>query len=229
MSAPIAATSAKSGGLLAIHFWHGVEAFAFLAVTLGGIAAVEWWQRRDRSRPQSDDSDFANATPISESNRRRRTTLLLITALSCAAAAAVHVVVMPEHFEESTLYGCFFLVTAAAQFGYVALLLWRPSRPLLAVGIVANAAVVVLWLVTRLVAIPLGPAAGTREEFSGLDVLASSFEVLFLVCATMLITRGVATRGGQRVRQLLLQPSAIAFTLAAIVVIGMTTRAWPPS
>jgi hypothetical protein len=64
MNAPIAAASAKSGGLLATHFWHGIEAFAFLAVTLGGIAVVEWWQRRDRRRPQSDDADPERTTPI---------------------------------------------------------------------------------------------------------------------------------------------------------------------
>jgi hypothetical protein len=187
MTAALSVASAGSPNVLTLHFWHGVEALAFLAITLGGIAAVEWRQRRG-ARPQR----AARPSPRTQAHETavRRTTLLRLAALSCAAAAGIHAIVMPEHFGESLLYGCFFLVTALAQFGYAAAILWRPSRSLLSVGLVANAVVVGLWLVTRLMAIPLGPAAGEREAFGSLDVLASSFEMLAVVFATVLVARG---------------------------------------
>lgn len=214
---------AGSQSAVSIHFWHGVEALGFLVVTLGGIAAVEWWQRRTK-RPAYQDPASAAAGAI-----RRRDTLLTITALLSVAAAGVHFTVMPDHFEESALYGTFFLVTATTQVGYAALLLARPSRPLLVVGLAANAAVLGLWLVTRLVAIPLGPAAGSREEFSGLDVLASSFEVLFVACAALLVVRGFGAGTRRRTGLLLMRPAAVSFTLVAAVLIGATAYTWPPA
>src|SRR5579885_1197897 len=42
------------------------------------------------------------------------------------AAAAVHVAVMPDHFRESWLYGCFFLVAAATQVAVGTVVLVRP-------------------------------------------------------------------------------------------------------
>src|SRR5438046_1984045 len=54
-------------------------------------------------------------------------------------AAAIHFAVMFEHFEEYTLYGVFFLVVAWAQMIWAAVVLWRPSRLWLSLGIVGNA------------------------------------------------------------------------------------------
>jgi hypothetical protein len=229
MIAPLAAGTAPSRDLVAVHFWHGVEAVSFLAVTLGGVAIGEWWQRRKQRVEARRAAGPRPASVVSEADARRRATLLRFAALSSAAAAAVHAVVMPEHFDESTLYGCFFLVTAIAQFGYAGLILWRPSRALLAAGLVANVAVVGLWLMTRLVAIPLGPAAGSREHFGGLDVLASSFEALFVVLAAVLVVRGVSAARSRRIHRLLLQPSSVAFAVVAGAAIGLTTSVWPPS
>ena len=100
----------------------------------------------------------------------------------------MHVYVAPEHFDESALYGSFFVSLALAQLAWAALVTVRPSRPLLTVGIGANASIVVLWLATRLIAVPFGPGAGTREEFGRLDVFATSCELLVIVAAVLLLT-----------------------------------------
>ncbi|MBV9486142.1 MAG: hypothetical protein JO246_08820 [Frankiaceae bacterium] len=220
MTASVVLADPADRSLTTVHFWHGVEALGFLVIVLGGIAAVEWWQRRPRPAPRTCDAPGYAAG----SDRR---SLLAITALLSVAAAGVHFTVAPEHFDESALYGTFFLVTATAQVAYAVLLLVRPSRPLLAVGWLANALVVGLWLVTRLVAIPLGPAAGEREAFSGLDVLASSFELLFLVAASILIFKGPASMAKRRIRPLLLQPASMSFAVTAGVLIGVTAHTWP--
>ena len=59
-------------------------------------------------------------------------------------AALVHLWVTPEHFEEWWGYGTFFLIAAAAQFLYAALLLRRPKGRVLGLGIAGNLAIVLL-------------------------------------------------------------------------------------
>jgi hypothetical protein len=85
---------------------------------------------------------------------------------------------MPEHFEEWWGYGAFFLVAAAAQILYVPIVLLLPTRIVLLLGIVGNLAIVVLYLLTRTVGIPLfGPEAGEVEGFGFVDVCATASEV----------------------------------------------------
>lgn len=230
--------SGSQGDLVGTHAWHGVEALGFLLVTLGGIGIVEWRERR-RNAPRDvqagggggRQSRATVAEAPSRRARHERTNLLTAAALCSAAAAGVHYVVMPDHFNESVLYGLFFLVTASAQVGYSVLLIARPSRALIVVGVLANAAVVGLWLLTRLVEIPLGPGAGTTEGFGALDILASSFELLFLITAIALllpIKRATMPRP-RRLRRVLLEPATLAFVTSAGVLIGITAYAAPPS
>jgi hypothetical protein len=195
------------------HLWHTIEALGFLITSLGGIAVAEFVQARHRHSssgnvlaapgatltvgrasagallPARTDVDRALGSVPTAAPARRRSTLLPLVALAGSAAAAVHFVVMPEHFQEATLYGAFFAVAASAQLVYSMLLLARPSRTLLAAGVVGNITIVLLWLVTRTIGIPLGPAAGTTEGFGGLDVLATIFELTTAIGAIALLRR----------------------------------------
>ncbi len=93
-------------------------------------------------------------------------------------AALIHLWVTPEHFEEWWGYGAFFLVAAAAQILYVPLVLLLPTRIVLLAGIAGNLAIVVLYLLTRTVGIPLfGPGAGEVEGVSFIDLCATTSEV----------------------------------------------------
>jgi len=90
----------------------------------------------------------------------RERTLYAAAALSLLAAL-VHLWVAPEHFEEWWGYGVFFVVAAAAQILYVPIVVLLPTRIVLLLGIAGNLAIVVLYLLTRTVGIPLfGPEAG---------------------------------------------------------------------
>jgi hypothetical protein len=172
---------ASSQSLLRAHLWHGIEGLAFLVITLGGIAVVEWREAR-RRRPVAGGGPAASA-PSTTFVTGVRTWLVALVAACSVVAAGIHFRVMPEHFHEAWLYGTFFLCCALAQLGYAALVVWRPSRALLVVGAVANAVVVGLWLTTRLHGIPLGPAAGETEPFGLLDTAASSAEAFLVVVA----------------------------------------------
>ena len=100
-------------------------------------------------------------TRINECSRGMLYTVAMLSAL----AALIHLWVMPEHFGEWWGYGAFFLVAASAQFLYVPLLVLRPNRTVLLLGIIGNSAIVLLWLLTRVVGIPLfGPEAWEVEK-----------------------------------------------------------------
>lgn len=112
---------------------------------------------------------------------------LFALSLASVVAAVVHAMVIREHFGESALYGSFFLGAAVAGLGYAVVVLLRATRPVLLVGLVANASIIVLWLFTRLVEVPVGPGMGEREAFGGLDVIAGGAEALCVVAAICLL------------------------------------------
>lgn len=107
--------------------------------------------------------------------------LYALAALS-ALAALIHLWVMPEHFGEWWGYGACFLIVATAQLLYVPLLLLRPSRSVLLLGIIGNSSTVLLWLVTRVVGMPFfGPEAWGVEKVGVIDVCASASEAAIVV------------------------------------------------
>lgn len=127
--------------------------------------------------------------------RRRQPTrtphLMLAAALLSAAAALVHVAVCPEHFGEALLYGVFFGVTAGCQLSWAILVATRNARWVAPAGLVGNAALVLLWAVTRTVGIPLGPEAGSVESLGVLDLLATTCEIGVLALCAVAIRQHV--------------------------------------
>ncbi len=133
---------------------------------------------------------------VSQAMARPRGVLYTVAALSLLAAL-IHLWVMPEHFEEWWGYGTFFLVAAVAQVVYVPLLLRWPNRTLLLLlGIAGNSAIVLLYLLTRVVGIPLfGPEAGEVERVGFIDVCATSSEAAIVVALGALLLLRLAREG----------------------------------
>jgi len=117
---------------------------------------------------------------------------LLLTACS-VGAALVHAEVIRSHFQESTLYGWFFVLSAAAQLIWGLLVLRRPDRALLVSGAIGNGLIVVLWGVTRTTGLPIGPEPWQAEGVGAFDVLATVLELALVICSVALLagTRGV--------------------------------------
>lgn len=122
-------------------------------------------------------------------------------------AALIHVLVIGEHFEEWWGYGVFFMLAALGQGFYALLLLmqpWRPSqygdpnadpakaeRAFYQVGLLLNAALVLLYAWTRTVGIPfLGPEAGEVEPVTPLGLVSKGVEVALILVLVRLI-RGI--------------------------------------
>jgi hypothetical protein len=128
--------------------------------------------------------DRATGT-VGPSRRSRR--LLLLAAAASLGAAAIHLLVTPEHFEESPLYGGFFLLTALAQVACGLVLVRRPLRLLVGAVLVSNSGLVLLWLLTRTAGIPLGPEQGVVEPVGVLDLMAISCELALVAACTALL------------------------------------------
>ena len=114
-----------------------------------------------------------------------RLTALLAAALSLTAAT-FHWYYIEEHTLEWWGYGLFFTVAATAQTFYAgALLLW-PRRWLYWVGIVGNAAIITLYVVTRTHGVPTGPDTGMIEEMQPPDLTATAIEGVLILCLAVL-------------------------------------------
>jgi len=172
-----------SGSFAARHATHLAAVTIPVAMVVVALAVDSVKSRRKRR----------GTTPVKLPGRA--SIALRVAAVASVGAAVVHLRVLPEHAEESAWYGAFFAAAALAQIGGAALLLRTAvTRRFVALLVMGNAAVVGLWLFTRLVGVPLGPDAGSTESFGALDVIASMFEgVVVAACAGALRPRRVRT------------------------------------
>ena len=105
----------------------------------------------------------------------------------------------------------FFLVAGVVQVVYVPLLVRWPNQTVLLLGIAGNSAIVLLYLFTRVVAIPLlGPEAGEVEGVGIIDVCATSSEAAIIVALGVLVLWRLA---GERT-------TLIGLVLSAILLVG---------
>ena len=140
-----------------------------------------------------------------------------------AAAAAIHFAVVFEHFRDYLLYGVFFLVLAWAQLIWPAVLLWRPSRLWLWLGLAGNAAVLAVYVASRTVGLPFGPDLHHPEQAGGLDVMSCVLEFALVIgCAALLwrpslADRPVRRRGGVAAAAALLAVPVLVIAATAAV------------
>jgi len=116
-------------------------------------------------------------------------------AVRCAAtasvgAAVIHVAVAPMHWQHWLPAGVFFAVLGLLQLVWAFLVWLRPVALLLAIGIVINTGAVALWLHSRAVGAPFGPAAGQPEA-----VDAAGICVLLLQCYVVMGAAWAWSRG----------------------------------
>jgi hypothetical protein len=160
---------------------------------------------------------------VTQATDRQRGVLYTVAALSLVAAL-IHLWVMPEHFEEWWGYGAFFLVAAVAQVVYVPLLVRWPNRSVLLLGIAGNSAIVLLYLLTRVVGIPLfGPEAGEVEGVGIIDLCATSSEAAIVVALGVLLlwrlARGRTTLIGLILSAILLLAAHLPHLLLLLLVL----------
>ena len=119
-----------------------------------------------------------------------------VVAAASLGAGAIHAAVVPEHLEETWLFGAFFILCAVFQFGWAAAVLLSSSPDVYRLGIVASVAMVAIWAASRTTGLPVGPEPWTAEAVGALDVIATGLEVLLIGLAAWALS---ATNAGREV------------------------------
>ena len=111
-------------------------------------------------------------------------------AMLSVLAAVIHFAVAGSHFQEYWLFGVFMLGVAWLQLGWAAAALFRPTRLLVSSGAVLNAAVIVVYILTRTVGDIVGPDPGEVEPAGFGDLLCTVAEAVIVAgCLWLLVTR----------------------------------------
>lgn len=125
------------------------------------------------------------------------------------AASVVHGALVSSHADEWWLYGTFFMLASAAQGIYGFAILgshmvngspiserWplRYRRAFYLAGMVGNALLVGMYVLSRTVGVPLGPEAGEVEGWDVLGVLTKAMELAVIATLAVLL-------GGTRARR----------------------------
>jgi hypothetical protein len=111
-------------------------------------------------------------------------------AILSLATAVIHFAAAGGHFAEYWAFGVFMLVVGWLQLGWAAAALAKPSRWLLWAGVVLNAGVVTVYVVTRTAGDIIGPDPRTAEPFGFGDGLCTVLEAVVIAgCAWLLIAK----------------------------------------
>ncbi|HEU5417620.1 MAG TPA: hypothetical protein VFV41_07985 [Streptosporangiaceae bacterium] len=111
-------------------------------------------------------------------------------AILSLATAVIHFAVTGEHFAEYWAFGLFMLVVAWLQLAWAIVAVVIPARLLLWGGIVLNAGVVAVYIITRTVGDVIGPAPHEVEPLGFGDGLCTVLEALVVAgCGWLLFAR----------------------------------------
>jgi hypothetical protein len=182
-----------------VHLVHFVV-FGVPVVGLVGAIGVQEIRGR-RGAGHLDESRRRTARP--RTTRRHPEPLSLSWAsLGLVIAAAIHAAVIRAHFQEDLLYGLFFLLVTVVQLGLAVEIFLRPSQRMVRYVAAMSAWIIVLYVVSRVTGLPVGPTPWRPEAFGALDIAATGAELVTLVgCAVQLRNASMATRRfAQRLR-----------------------------
>ena len=122
---------------------------------------------------------------------------MLAAAAASFCAALVHGSVIATHLREWWLFGLFFILVTPLQVLWAALAVRSPRNDrLLLAGAAGNLAIVLVWVVSRLVGLPFGPETFQPEAIGAKDLFATYDELAVVVLIAMLLARRVVRTWG---------------------------------
>jgi hypothetical protein len=182
-----AQTTAAGGGGHPV--WHLLIVAIASVVVFAGLKAAEWWCSYTKKHGRQGvaraglESDAGPGRP----SARPSSALVIGIAVASAGCSATHAAVGPSHFHEATAFGVFFVVASALQAAWAVLVVRGADRLLLAVGVAGNAAVLVLWAITRTVGLPFGPEIWRPEAVAAPDMFAALLELTVVLGGSWLL------------------------------------------
>jgi hypothetical protein len=166
---------------------------------------------RRRPRDRSQERPPAARTAQAETYR-------VLGALSIVTGA-LHAKALADHAPHYWLFGVFFGILTCWQTGWgVRAYRARLSRRALVTGAWVNVCVVLVWLISRTVGMPIGPWSGEAEAIGVIDAMASIDELAIAALVASLVStapRPVLAwlRGGYAVRLGMMLGSASLFAI----------------
>jgi hypothetical protein len=148
------------------------------------------------------------ATPAPAGARRPRRVVPVAAALSLGAAW-VHLAYTSPHWRDWWAYGLCFLAIGVGQGLFAAVLVRRPTTPVLLAGIAGNLGVVLMYVLSRTRGVPVGPHAGVVERAGTIDLATTAGEIVLV--ALLLALLGAAAR--RRIANAMLLAGAALWTL----------------
>lgn len=143
--------------------------------------------------------------------------LVLTAAFLSTGAAAIHFAVIQSHFEEWWGFGAFFVASGVAQLGWSLLVVTWPSRPLFWIGVLGNAAIVALWILTRTKGTLVGPDPREPEPVGVADGITTGFEIGIVALAFSLALFGIPRRRVLRKVAWIVGVATVALTLVGLL------------
>jgi hypothetical protein len=138
-------------------------------------------------------------------------------------AAAVHFAFAPDHYAESRFHGAFFFLAGWLQLMLAFAGYTRPSRSVWRGVIIVNTAMVLLWMVSRVVGLPFGDDPWVAEPVEFPDTLATVLEVAAVAGAWVLLTGRLGERSLPR------GAVAVGGIVLAAALVGTTTASVAPA
>jgi hypothetical protein len=109
-----------------------------------------------------------------------RRALRLALAFASVAAGVIHAVAAPHHLDEAPPLGAAFVAVAVFQVLWALPAISSSDRRVFDVAAIVNAAIVLAWIVSRTVGLPVGPHAWIPEAPGNLDVSATVLELVIV-------------------------------------------------
>lgn len=136
-----------------------------------------------------DSSNDLSRAPAAQGVR----TALVVAVAGSAMAALVHAAAVGGHEGDRILVWMFSLC-AAGQLGWAVAAAVRPTRAVLALGLVVNGGAVLVWALSRTVGISFIESLADREVVGTQDLVAALFAAASVVAALCILARPTAPR-----------------------------------
>lgn len=104
-----------------------------------------------------------------------------VLAISALSAGAIHFAVAGDHYAMSWKHGTFMAVIGWLQLVWAAAFVFKPSRRVLILGVLGNAAILGVWVMAKVWGVPVGPQVWTPEKIGWQDSIASACEAAIVV------------------------------------------------
>jgi hypothetical protein len=180
------------------------------AMALAGIGMALLVPARSTNRPLPADHAHSALVEVHP--------IVLGLAWASMSAALIHLAVIEQHLADYWAYGWFFVAVATSQLAWALLAVIRPAKLLLVAGVVGNALVAVVWVVTRAYGSLVGPEATDRAAVGFGDITSTLLQVAIVVgCLAALVWPPIVAAGSSRRGEVVSMVLALGLTLLTVL------------